>query len=98
MEIVHDENAKRFVTEVDGYTAYVEYRLTMAGGLDILHTIVPKEIGGRGIASSLVKSAYDYARGKGLKPIATCPYAVVWLQRHPEYIDEVHASGTQLRS
>lgn len=85
MEIVHDENRKMFVTTVDGHPACVEYRLSRENGLDILHTIVPEEIGGRGIASALVKAAYDYARSKGLKPVATCSYAVVWLQRHPEY-------------
>lgn len=89
MEIIHDEKSRRFVTEEDGFSAYVEYQLTADGGLDILHTIVPKEIGGRGIASALVKAAYDYAWDKGLKPVATCPYAVVWLQRHPEYQDGV---------
>ena len=56
---------------------------------DIRHTIVPEEIGGRGIASALVKAAYDYARCKCLKPVATCAYAVVWLQRHPEYQGDV---------
>lgn len=85
MEIVHDENRKMFVTTVDGHPAYVEYRLSPENGLDILHTIVPEEIGGRGIASALVKAAYDYARSKGLKPVATCSYAVIWLHRHPEY-------------
>lgn len=85
MEIMHDERNRKFMTVVDGFSAHVEYRLTADGGLDILHTIVPKEIEGRGIASALVKAAYDYARNYGLTPVATCPYAVVWLQRHPEY-------------
>ena len=90
MEIVHDEAKKQFKVEVDGYTAHVAYQLTEDGGLDIRHTIVPEEIGGRGIASALVKAAYDYARCKCLKPIATCAYAVVWLQRHPpEYQGDV---------
>ncbi|MBO5182373.1 MAG: N-acetyltransferase [Paraprevotella sp.] len=88
MEIIHDEAGKQFKVEVDGHTAYVAYRLTADNGLDIRHTIVPDEIGGRGIASALVKAAYDYARGNGLKPIATCSYAAVWLQRHPEYQGE----------
>ena len=73
MEIVHDEAKKQFKVEVDGYTAHVAYQLTE----------------GRGIASALVKAAYDYARCKCLKPVATCAYAVVWLQRHPEYQGDV---------
>lgn len=46
MKIVHDEAGQQFKTEVNGYTAYVAYQLTANGGLDIRHTIVPKEIGG----------------------------------------------------
>lgn len=88
MEVMHNEEKKRFWLEVDGHEAHVAYRLH-DGGLDIRHTIVPEEIGGRGIASALVKAAYDYARGQGLKPVATCSYAVIWLQRHPEYQGEV---------
>lgn len=88
MKIVHDEAGQQFKTEVNGYTAYVAYQLTANGGLDIRHTIVPKEIGGQGIASALVKTAYDYARSKDLIPIATCSYAAIWLKRHPGYQGE----------
>lgn len=84
MEIIHDSQNKMFRTTVDGYNAYVTYSIN-DGKLDIRHTIVPPEIGGRGIAAHLVKAAYDYALEQHLRPIATCSYAVVWLQRHPEY-------------
>ena len=97
MEVHHDEAQKKFWVEVDGYKADMSYHL-QEGHLDIRHTLVPEAIGGRGIASMLVKTAYDYARHKGLKPMATCAYAVRWLQRHPEYqgvISEDYAgSGT----
>ncbi len=73
---------------VDGYKAHVAYEIHERG-LDIRHTVVPEAIGGRGIASALVKAVYDYARVKQLKPIATCSYAMAWLQRHPEYEGEV---------
>ena len=40
---------------------------------------------GKGItAATLVKAAYDYALANGMKPKATCSYAVRWLERHPE--------------
>ena len=47
-------------------------------------TIVPRNRR-PGIAAQLVKATYDYALQHHLQPIATCSYAVVWLQRHPEY-------------
>ncbi len=84
MDIVHYPERNHFETVVDGTTAYVAY-LADETHLDIRHTIVPEAIGGRGIASALVRTAYDYARSHGLKPVATCSYAAVWLQRHPEY-------------
>jgi len=84
MKIEHDKENGIFRMVVDSVTAYVSYRI-VDGGLDIRHTIVPEELGGRGIASALVKAAYDYALENGYKPVATCSYAVVWLQRYPEY-------------
>lgn len=90
MEIIHDERKHWFWTEVDNHLAHVAYELTNDNGLDIRHTIVPKEIGGRGIASALVRETYNYARSNGLKPIATCPYAVKWLEKHPDYEGKVN--------
>ena len=94
MDIRHDEKKHWFWTEVDNYLAHVAYELTENGGLDIRHTIVPEEIGGRGIASSLVREAYNYARANGLRPVATCSYAVRWLEKHPDYEGEVNKDYT----
>ena len=74
MNIEHYPEKKVFQTTVDGETARLMYHVT-DGALDVRHTIVPDEISGRGIASALVKAAYDYALAN----------AVVWLERHPEY-------------
>ena len=83
-EIVHDQKCRRFQTSVEGHTAYVEYDIHDSM-LDILHTVVPPPVEGRGIASTLVRHAFDYALRQGLKPEATCSYARTWLARHPEY-------------
>lgn len=84
-KITHYPEKMRFETTVDGVTAFVQYRLS-GDKLDIIHTIVPPAIEGRGVAGALVKYAYDYAIEKGLKPLATCSYAVAWLHRHPDYV------------
>ncbi|GAE85289.1 GNAT family N-acetyltransferase [Bacteroides reticulotermitis] len=82
-KIIHQPEQNMFKTEVDGRTAFVQYRL-LGNYFDIIHTIVPKPIEGRGIASALVKAAYAYAIANGMIPKATCSYAVTWLERHPE--------------
>ena len=50
-KITHQPEQKLFKTEVDGRTAFVEYRL-LGDYLDIIHTIVPKPIEGCGIAAA----------------------------------------------
>ena len=84
MDIKHLTDKQRFYVEIEGHTAHVDYNIE-DGGLDIRHTIVPNEIGGRGIAAALVRTAYDYALQQRLQPVATCSYAVHWLEKHPEY-------------
>ena len=84
MDIQHQPQQHRFTLTQEGETAHVAYRIEN-GALDIRHTIVPKPLEGRGIASALVQAAYDYARQQGYACVATCVYAVRWLERHPEY-------------
>ena len=85
-EIRHDAARRRFETTVDGHVGYVEYERD-GDALVVTHTIVPSEIGGRGIAAALVRTALDHARAEGLKVVPACSYADVWMRRHPDYDD-----------
>ena len=87
-KIIHQPENLRFITEVDGKLAEVEYVVEDNRYLDITHTFVPQALEGQGIASALVNAAYRYALENELKPKATCPYAVTWLKRHPEMLAE----------
>ena len=87
MDILHEPQNSTFKLNIDGYWAYVTY-LVKDKKLDIIHTVVPPQIGGRGIASQLVKTAYDYAIAQDFYPAATCSYAIAWLKRYPEYQKE----------
>ena len=82
--IHHDIERHRFETEVDGHAGYVEYALD-DGVLSINHTIVPKAIGGRGIAARLVQAVVDFAQARGLKIDPRCAYAEAWMRRHHGY-------------
>ncbi|MEO5628801.1 MAG: GNAT family N-acetyltransferase [Thermomonas sp.] len=82
--IEHDSNSHRFTTNVDGNTAHVEYERS-GDVMTITHTIVPSEIGGRGVAGELVKAALDHARAEDLKVVPQCSYADGWMRKHPDY-------------
>lgn len=51
------------------------------------HTLVPPEIGGRGIAAQLVQALVDDARAEGFKVVPQCSYVAVAFKRHPEWSD-----------
>ncbi|QNU14253.1 GNAT family N-acetyltransferase [Thermomonas sp. XSG] len=83
-EILHEVPEQRFVTQAEGHAARLDY-IEDEGRLTITHTIVPPEIGGRGIAGELVRAALAYARDAGLKVDPQCSYADAWMRRHPEF-------------
>lgn len=51
------------------------------------HTLVPPEIGGRGVAARLVGALVADARENGFKVRPQCSYVVAAFRRHPEWED-----------
>ena len=88
LDIVHDEQAKRFETSINGHTGYISYQ-ERDGKLVYDHTIVPQELGGRGVGSGLVKHALDCAREQDKKVVPQCSFVVSYISKHPEYQDLV---------
>ncbi|MDO5639151.1 MAG: GNAT family N-acetyltransferase [Neisseria sp.] len=82
--VIDNRAAKRFEIHQDGYTAFEDYQL-FDGGIAYLHTEVPPELGGRGIASFLIKYILDDAAAKGLKVKPICPLVRAYIDKHPEY-------------
>ncbi|MEN3748535.1 GNAT family N-acetyltransferase [Sphingomonas sp. HF-S3] len=83
-EITNDAAASRYETTVDGITAYAAY--TVADDVvTFTHTIVPEALGGRGIASRLIRFALDDVRARGLKIVPRCPFVAAYIEKHPEY-------------
>lgn len=51
------------------------------------HTIVPSEIGGRGVAARLVEAMVADARNQGFLIVPLCSYVAAAFARHPEWGD-----------
>ncbi len=89
--IIDNKEAKRFELHVDGHMAIEDYDFftTSQGepGIAYLHTEVPKELGGRGIASYFVKYLLEDAAAKNLRVKPICPYVKAYIDKHPEYQD-----------
>lgn len=88
VEVTNNSGAGRFEAELGGDIAFAEYRLT-PGRLTLPHTVVPPAFEGKGVASALARTAFDYARKQGLAVIPTCPFMSAWVKKHPEQQDLV---------
>lgn len=85
-KIGHSQKQRRFEIDCNGHTAFLEYMIA-EGVMDILHTNVPAELEGKGMASALVKQALDYARENHLSVVPSCSFAETYMIRHKEYED-----------
>ncbi len=77
---------KRYELEVEGHLAATYYELSN-GVITFIHTEVPKELGGKGVGSTLIKGALDQVRAAGLKVIPQCPFVKAYIDKHAEYAD-----------
>ena len=83
----------RFVVEVDGHLAELEYR-TNGQRFIIVHTEVPPELEGHGLAGRLVRAALDKAIANQFTVVPWCPYARSWLRNHPDEAAKVEIDWT----
>ena len=84
--VTHNASENRFEILHNDKTAYLSYEKTK-DGLALTHTIVPDEIGGKGIGSYLVKHVLDYAKDKDLKVRPDCSFVAHYISEHSEYKD-----------
>jgi predicted GNAT family acetyltransferase len=85
-DVVNNMAEHRFELTVDGHLAATYYEID-GRVITFVHTEVPKELGGKGIGSRLVKGALDQVRAQGLKVVAQCPFVKAYIEKHGEYAD-----------
>lgn len=87
MDTVKNNQAEQeYTLQVDGRTAVAAYQRE-GGTIVFTHTVVPSEIGHRGVGTRLVRGALDDARDQGLRVVPQCPFVAAYIERHPEYCD-----------
>jgi len=80
VDVVHRPEQSRFEAQVEGETAVLAYERD--GDVVVMtHTVVPRELEGRGIASELATTAVGWAREQGLEVDPQCSYVRSWLSK-----------------
>ena len=83
------DNPDRNRFEIDlgeGSVAIAEYTLP-AGKIMFTHTEVPEAHEGKGIGTTLIRFALDFARQRGLKVIPICPFFAAYMQKNADVQD-----------
>lgn len=89
LKIENNEGALRWEAHVDQHLAAAEYR-RRGDTIFFIHTEVPRELEGQGVAGKLVKTALDDARTQHLAVVPFCPFVAGYIRRHPDYKALVH--------
>ena len=84
IELVNNEAIHNFELVVDGHRAFIDYK-TKDNKIYLIHTEVPVELEGRGVAAAIVEKALTYIEQKGLKLVPLCAYVQFFLKRHPAW-------------
>mgnify|MGYP001272756577 CR=1 FL=1 len=85
MNFVFDNHEVKVTDESGKILVRATFPVIKEGVVNINHTYVDPSLRGQGIASILMTKVCDFLVEKNIKWVATCPYAVVWLKKHPEY-------------
>lgn len=82
--IEHNTAASRFEYHESNLLCRLDYEVKN-GVMAITHTIVPTELGGRGIAGQLTEAAFEVAKENNWKINPICSYTATYFKRHPEH-------------
>jgi uncharacterized protein len=90
IEITHEGNEARgeYRAGVPGSKAVGRLTWKAMGPVRVAdHTLVPPEIGGRGVAAALVEALIADARQEGFTIVPQCSYVEAQFRRHPEWAE-----------
>ncbi|MCB0707405.1 MAG: N-acetyltransferase [Saprospiraceae bacterium] len=80
IKVVNNEENSRFEVRIGMQLARIDYRLR-EGKIYFLHTEVPDDLKGQGIASKMAKRALEYAEKEQLEVVAWCPFVAAYIKR-----------------
>ena len=74
----------RFEVELEGKRGEIVYRKEGSTYI-MVHTEVPREFGGQGVAEHLVHGALEQIKAANETVVPVCPFVRAYIRRHPEY-------------
>ena len=89
VQVSDNPEEQRYEDFVDGVLGgFAQYRLR-PGRIVFTHTEVDDAYEGHGVGSTLIRTALDDARSRGLRVTPLCPFVRAYIEEHPDYQDLV---------
>jgi predicted GNAT family acetyltransferase len=83
--ILHkNEIAHQFEMMVDGHKSIITYKEDHFT-ITLLHTEVPPELEGRGVATAIIEKTLNYIEKNHLRLVPLCPFIITYIKRHPQW-------------
>lgn len=98
IEFRDNTDASRYELTLDGVPLGFAYYRTKPGRIVFTHTEVLPEAEGKGVGSTLIRSALEDVRRRELRAVPLCPFVASFLRRHPEdedVVDDAYRAGAQ---
>lgn len=89
MEITNNKKQMQFEYSENGEIARLEYRF-YKDNIAMMHTVVPEIMKGKGVATALAKSAFEYAKTLNKKVMVYCPFVAAYVKKHPEVTTQLN--------
>jgi len=83
-KLIHNENANEYEYHIDGFIAHITYEIR-ENKYFLTHTVVPKELGGKGIAKMLLIDVLNEIKKTDLKVVGVCSYVIAFSEKNPEW-------------
>lgn len=93
-EVVDNKIFSQYEMHVDGHLAKIEYS-NKSGKIFLIHTEIPEELAGQGVASYLAKEVFKIIEKEGMTIVPMCNFIKTYIRKHPEYHNLV-ATGIKL--
>ncbi len=82
--LLFNEETLSFEMMVEGYRCFIDTK-KRGDIIYLIHTEVPEEMKGKGVAAALVEKTFRYLEEHNLKIIPACSYVRLFLERHSEW-------------
>jgi predicted GNAT family acetyltransferase len=84
LELKDNKSEQALELWVDGKRSFIGYEIE-GKKIYLMHTEVPEDQTGEGIAAELVEKAFNYLEANKLTVVPACSYVRAFLKRHPDW-------------